>query len=100
MHHHFPLGECDKQHVDTLKKEYETAYKRGNVDFQREWLYTLRDFVASCDKKIRSAQARLDKNPEDRRATELVRRIYFEMVVYVFSQSQPSSSSSFSRTYI
>ncbi|CAG8488503.1 10216_t:CDS:2, partial [Acaulospora colombiana] len=59
-----------------LKTEYEEAKKRKENDFDAEFERNLANFVSDCDRKIASAQKRLDKTPEDSaKATQLIKEI-------------------------
>jgi hypothetical protein len=67
------LGACPKMHSERLKSEYEEAKKRKECDYEAEFERNLANFVADCDRKIASAQKRLDKTPEDSaKVTQLV----------------------------
>src|SRR2546421_2075375 len=59
------LGACPKMHSERLKSEYEEAKKRKECDYESEFERSLANFVADCDRKIASAQKRLDKTPEE-----------------------------------
>ncbi|CAG8473249.1 8494_t:CDS:10 [Acaulospora morrowiae] len=70
------LGSCPKIHSERLKSEYEEAKKRKENDFDAEFERNLANFVSDCDRKIASAQKRLDKTPEDSaKATQLLKEI-------------------------
>jgi len=70
------LGACPKMHSERLKSEYEEAKKRKECDYEGEFERNLANFVADCDRKIASAQKRLDKTPEDSaKVTQLTKEI-------------------------
>lgn len=65
-------GDCNKTHSDKLKKEYQDAYDKGLANYEQEWLNTMNEFIDDCDKRIKIAQQKLEKSPEDRKMGELV----------------------------
>ncbi|CAG8641105.1 8913_t:CDS:2, partial [Paraglomus occultum] len=72
------LGPCPKLHSQRLKSEYEEARKRNpnQHNYDLEFERSLAQFVADCDRKILSAQRRLDKTPEDSvKTTKLLEEI-------------------------
>ncbi|CAI2188580.1 15376_t:CDS:2 [Funneliformis geosporum] len=70
------LGACPKIHSERLKSEYEESKKRKECDYEGEFERNLATFVAECDRKIASAQKRLDKTPEDSaKVTQLMKEI-------------------------
>jgi len=70
------LGPCPKIHSEKLKSEYEEAKKQRDVDYELEFERSLGNFVSDCDRKISSAQKRLDKPPEDSaKITQLTKEI-------------------------
>ncbi|KAI9003182.1 small nuclear ribonucleoprotein [Gaertneriomyces semiglobifer] len=70
------IGPCTKTHSEKLLEEYKIARERdGHPGFEDEWFQNLSDFVADCDRKVASAQRRLDKTPEDARAVQLMREV-------------------------
>ncbi|CAG8804512.1 3007_t:CDS:2, partial [Dentiscutata erythropus] len=70
------LGSCPKIHSERLKTEYEEAKQKKVCDFDLEFERNLGNFVSDCDRKIASAQKRLDKTPEDSaKVSQLTREI-------------------------
>ncbi|POW02715.1 hypothetical protein PSTT_11619 [Puccinia striiformis] len=87
------LGACAKTHSQKLKGEYEAALKRNESDDPEESTeivspqerYPINEkrvreqylgFVEECDRRIRAAQKRLEKTPEENnRTTALMREI-------------------------
>ncbi|CAG8433378.1 8106_t:CDS:10 [Ambispora gerdemannii] len=70
------LGACPKVHSERLKNEYEEARSRKEYNFEAEFERNLANFVQDCDRKISSAQRRLDKTPEDSaKTTKLAQEI-------------------------
>lgn len=86
------LGACAKTHSQKLKGEYEAALKRSQSDdpeetadavspqelqaMRREYENNILGFVEECDRRIRAAQKRLEKTPEENnRTTALMREI-------------------------
>ncbi|KAI9600225.1 hypothetical protein H4Q26_000002 [Puccinia striiformis f. sp. tritici PST-130] len=86
------LGACAKTHSQKLKGEYEAALKRNESDdpeesteivspqelqsMRREYENNILGFVEECDRRIRAAQKRLEKTPEENnRTTALMREI-------------------------
>ncbi|MBW0465538.1 hypothetical protein O181_005253 [Austropuccinia psidii MF-1] len=86
------LGACPKTHSQKLKGEYEAALSRNQSDdpeesavtvsrqelqaMRREYENNILGFVEECDRRIRAAQKRLEKTPEENnRTTALMREI-------------------------
>jgi uncharacterized protein YdaT len=92
------LGQCPKLHSQKLKDDYESAVKlavnamTANGDsskdarpeysvkelegFKREYERNIMAFVDECDRRIRAAQRRLEKTPEENnKTTALMREI-------------------------
>ncbi|KAG9294576.1 hypothetical protein G9A89_008055 [Geosiphon pyriformis] len=70
------LGSCPKVHSERLKMEYEEARQKNEYNFETEFERNLAIFVQDCDRKISSAQRRLDKTPEDSaKTTRLIQEI-------------------------
>ncbi|EGF99112.1 uncharacterized protein MELLADRAFT_45811, partial [Melampsora larici-populina 98AG31] len=86
------LGACAKTHSQKLKGEYEAALARSQSDdpeesadtvspselhaMRREYENNILGFVEECDRRIRAAQKRLEKTPEENnRTTALMREI-------------------------
>jgi RNA-binding protein Luc7-like 2 len=89
------LGQCPKLHSKRLKDEYEHAVTsarevaQGHGDpkdlkvsikdlesMQRDYERNIMMFVEECDRRIRAAQRRLEKTPEENnKTTNLMREI-------------------------
>ncbi|KAI8910580.1 LUC7-domain-containing protein [Powellomyces hirtus] len=69
------IGPCTKSHSPKLLEDYKRAQESGHPGFQDDWFRSLQEFVRDCDRKVDSAQRRLDKTPEDARAIQLMREI-------------------------
>ena len=71
------LGPCPKIHNQTLKDEYEAGdeaqKKRWGFDF--DYLREMGKYIDDCNRKIESAQKRLDKTPEEIKATHTMASI-------------------------
>jgi hypothetical protein len=75
------LGACPKSHTERLKTEFLTAREASPSDaifakFQTEYENNIFAFVDECDRRIRTAQRRLEKTPEENaKTTNLMREI-------------------------
>ena len=73
------LGACPKSHTERLKTEFLAAREANPSDpifakFQTEYENNIFAFVDECDRRIRTAQRRLEKTPEENaKTTNLVR---------------------------
>ena len=73
------LGACPKSHTERLKTEFDAARQKNPEDprfnqFQQEYENNIFSFVDECDRRIRTAQRRLEKTPEENaKTTNLVR---------------------------
>ena len=74
------FGPCPRIHSEKLKSEYEEAKKQGEVDYELEFERSLANFVSDCDRRITSAQKRLDKTPEDN--AKIAQLVYFHSFIY------------------
>lgn len=65
------LGACPKAHLPNLKEEYEKASDAQKKEWGFEWDYQreIGRYVADCDRKIETAQRRLEKTTEEVRQT-------------------------------
>jgi hypothetical protein len=65
------LGPCPKVHNEALKTEYQEAdadqKRRWGFDF--DYMRDMQHHIDSCNRKIESAQRRLEKTPEEIRQT-------------------------------
>ena len=83
------LGACPHTHLARLKEEFNQAYKLVTTDtestadlqytlaelnsLKAEYERNINSFVDDCDRRIRTAQKRLEKTPEENnRSTALV----------------------------
>lgn len=75
------LGACPKSHTERLKTEFLAAREASPGDpifakFQTEYENNIFAFVDECDRRIRTAQRRLEKTPEENaKTTNLMREI-------------------------
>ncbi|KAI0277244.1 hypothetical protein BGY98DRAFT_981323 [Russula aff. rugulosa BPL654] len=75
------LGACPKSHTERLKTEFLAAREQNPSDpifakFQTEYENNIFVFVDECDRRIRTAQRRLEKTPEENaKTTNLMREI-------------------------
>ncbi|VDC06614.1 unnamed protein product [Peniophora sp. CBMAI 1063] len=75
------LGACPKSHTERLKTEFDAARAKDPNDpifqkFQTEYENNIFSFVDECDRRIRTAQRRLEKTPEENaKTTNLMREI-------------------------
>lgn len=73
------LGACPKSHTERLKTEFNAARLANPEDpifgqFQSEYERNIFTFVDECDRRVRTAQKRLEKTPEEnKKTTNLVR---------------------------
>jgi|SRR5712671_610139 len=68
------LGACPKSHTERLKTEFLAAREANPSDpvfakFQTEYENNIFAFVDECDRRIRTAQRRLEKTPEENAKT-------------------------------
>ncbi len=68
------LGACPKSHTERLKTEFLAAREQNPTDpifakFQTEYENNIFAFVDECDRRIRTAQRRLEKTPEENAKT-------------------------------
>ena len=68
------LGACPKSHTERLKTEFDAARAKNPDDpvfnkFQLEYENNIFSFVDECDRRIRTAQRRLEKTPEENAKT-------------------------------
>ncbi|ETW86082.1 hypothetical protein HETIRDRAFT_167705 [Heterobasidion irregulare TC 32-1] len=75
------LGACPKSHTERLKTEFLADRETNPSDpifarFQTEYESNIFAFVDECDRRIRTAQRRLEKTPEENaKTTNLMREI-------------------------
>lgn len=68
------LGACPKSHTERLKTEFLADLEANPNDptfarFQMEYESNIFAFVDECDRRIRTAQRRLEKTPEENAKT-------------------------------
>src|SRR5229473_2346282 len=92
------LGACPKSHTERLKTEFLAAREANPSDpifakFQTEYENNIFAFVDECDRRIRTAQRRLEKTPEEMsKVTNPVRRT-FDLVSNDFQKLMSSRAS-------
>jgi hypothetical protein len=70
------IGACRKVHSDRLKKDYEDARAKGeHSGYENEWAHSLAKFVAECDRKSQITLKKMDRNPDDNKALQLIQEI-------------------------
>lgn len=65
------LGPCPKVHSEGLKAEYEAASpsERAKWGFEFDYMGDIKKYIDECDRRIDSAQRRLEKTPDEIRQT-------------------------------
>jgi hypothetical protein len=65
------FGPCPKAHVEGLKVEYEAADEKQKEQwgFKFDYLRDMQRIVEECNRRIDSAQRRLEKTPDEIRQT-------------------------------
>ncbi|KAK4635380.1 U1 snRNP-associated protein [Fulvia fulva] len=65
------LGPCDKSHIPNLKDEYAAApdEKKREWGFEFDYQRDIGKYVNECDRRIDTAQRRLEKTPDEIRQT-------------------------------
>jgi hypothetical protein len=65
------LGPCPKSHNEALKTEYQEADadQKRRWGFEFDYMRDMQHHIDSCNRKIDSAQRRLEKTPEEIRQT-------------------------------
>ncbi|KLO11847.1 LUC7-domain-containing protein, partial [Schizopora paradoxa] len=75
------LGACPKSHTERLKTEFNAA-RQAEPDnpifaqFQTEYERNIFTFVDDCDRRVRTAQKRLEKTPEENKKTTNLARLF------------------------
>lgn len=61
------FGPCSKQHLESYKMEYQAQLLRGKEfpRFDLDYEHDLERYVSECDRRIDSANRRLQRTPED-----------------------------------
>ena len=70
------LGPCPKVHSEPLKTEYESSPEnKQKYGFEYDYMRDLQKYIDECNRRIDSAQRRLEKTPDEIKLTNtLVRR--------------------------
>jgi hypothetical protein len=63
------LGPCPKVHSEPLKTEYEGAADKAKYGFEYDYMRDLQKYIDECNRRIDSAQRRLEKTPDEIRQT-------------------------------
>ena len=65
------IGPCPKVHNEALKAEYESASEQQKLEWGFEFDYRndMEKLVSECDRRIETAQRRLEKTPDEIRQT-------------------------------
>src|ERR1700712_3743907 len=65
------FGPCTKNHNEALKNEYEAADQdqKRRWGFEFDYLRDMQKYVDECNRRIDSAQRRLEKTPDEIRQT-------------------------------
>jgi hypothetical protein len=68
------LGPCPKVHSEPLKDQYTsaTAEERKHWNFDYDYMRDLQKYIDECNRRIDSAQRRLEKTPDEIRQTNLL----------------------------
>lgn len=71
------FGPCPKLHNEGLKTEYEAAdaEQKSKWGFEYDYLRDMQKYVDECNRRIDSAQRRLEKTPDEIRQTNALVRI-------------------------
>ena len=65
------LGPCPKVHSEGLKSEYElaSAHEKSKWGFEYDYLRDMQKYIDECNRRIDTAQRRLEKTPDEIRQT-------------------------------
>jgi hypothetical protein len=65
------FGPCPKQHTESLKNEYDgaTEEQKRKWGFEFDYLRDMQKYVDECNRRIDTAQRRLEKTPDEIRQT-------------------------------
>ncbi|KAJ9144175.1 LUC7-domain-containing protein [Pleurostoma richardsiae] len=68
------LGPCPKVHSEALKAEYEGLpdQERKRLGFEYDYMRDLQKYIEECNRRIDSAQRRLEKTPDEIRQTNVL----------------------------
>jgi hypothetical protein len=93
------FGPCPKIHSEGLKTEYEAAdaEQKKRWAFEYDYLRDMQKYVDECNRRIDTAQRRLEKTPDEIRQTtalvctiKLLKLGFANLTVYSLSKSQIS----------
>ena len=63
------LGPCPKVHSEPLKAEYEAATDKQKYGFEYDYMRDMQKYIDDCNRRIDTAQRRLEKTPDEIRQT-------------------------------
>ncbi|CAJ2505707.1 Uu.00g131010.m01.CDS01 [Anthostomella pinea] len=68
------LGQCPRVHAEALKTEWETLpeAERQKYGFQHDYARDLQKYIDDCNRRIDTAQRRLEKTPDEIRQTNVL----------------------------
>lgn len=68
------IGPCPKVHSEGLKTEYEALSEREKqkYGFEYDYMRDLQKYIDECNRRIDSAQRRLEKTPDEIRQTNVL----------------------------
>jgi hypothetical protein len=90
------FGPCPQVHSEPLKTEYEAAdaEQKKRWGFEFDYLRHMQKYVDECNRRIDTAQRRLEKTPEEiRQSNALVRRVSTHLLHYILTFSNSLSKS-------
>jgi hypothetical protein len=71
------LGPCPKVHSEPLKTEYEASTDKAKLGFEFDYLRDMQKYIDECNRRIDTAQRRLEKTPDEIRQTNVLVSISF-----------------------
>lgn len=68
------LGPCPKVHAEGLKAEYEALSdsEKRRLGFEYDYMRDLQKYIDECNRRIDTAQRRLEKTPDEIRQTNVL----------------------------
>lgn len=68
------IGPCPKVHSENLKTEYEgmPERERQRMGFEYDYMRDVGKYIEECNRRIDSAQRRLEKTPDEIRQTNVL----------------------------
>ena len=63
------LGPCPKVHSEPLKTEYEASADKSKYGFEYDYMRDMQKYIDDCNRRIETAQRRLEKTPDEIRQT-------------------------------